>query len=86
MYYLGRQYGDGVNIAARLENLAEAGGICISGTVFDQIENKLNLNIVFFGEKSVKTIPKPVRIYKIHLDSKKPSSHIERSNKIRRIY
>lgn len=55
-----RLYGDGVNISARIESLAEAGGICISGTVFDQIENKLDLRIKFLGEQSVKNIPKPV--------------------------
>ena len=44
-----RLYGDGVNIAARLESLAEPGGICISGTVYDQIENKLALTYEYLG-------------------------------------
>jgi adenylate cyclase len=48
-------YGDGVNIAARLEGLAEPGGICISGTVYDQIENKLALSYEYVGEQAVKT-------------------------------
>src|SRR6266446_599905 len=49
-------YGDGVNIAARLESLAIPGGICISGTVYDQIETKLPLNYDYQGEQTVKNI------------------------------
>jgi adenylate cyclase len=63
-----RIYGDGVNVAARVESLAEAGGICVSGTVFDQIESKLPLGYEFLGEQSVKNISKPVRIYKALMD------------------
>ena len=55
-----RIYGDGVNIAARIESLAEGGGICISGSVFDQIEGKIPLNYDDLGEQSVKNIKKPV--------------------------
>jgi len=58
-------YGDGVNIAARLESLAEAGGICISGTVYDHIENKLTLGYEYLGEQTVKNIAKPVRVYRV---------------------
>jgi adenylate cyclase len=58
-------YGDGVNIAARLEGLAEAGGICISGTVHDSIENKLALGYEYLGEQTVKNIKKPVRVYRV---------------------
>jgi adenylate cyclase len=58
-------YGDGVNIAARLEALAEGGGICISGTVYDQIENKLALGYESLGEQTVKNIAKPVRVYQV---------------------
>ena len=61
----GRIYGDGVNIAARVEGLAEAGGICISGRVYDQVENKLDLTYVFLGEKKVKNIARPVRVYRV---------------------
>ncbi|MGD0234037.1 MAG: adenylate/guanylate cyclase domain-containing protein [Syntrophorhabdales bacterium] len=57
--------GDGVNIAARLESLSEAGGICISGTAFDQVENKLGLRYEYLGEQTVKNIEKPVRVYRI---------------------
>jgi adenylate cyclase len=63
-----RIYGDGVNVAARLESLADPGGICVSGTVFDQIESKLPLGYEYLGEQSVKNIPKPVRIYKALMD------------------
>jgi adenylate cyclase len=63
-----RIYGDGVNVAARIESLAEPGGICVSGTVFDQIESKLPLGYEFLGEQSVKNISKPVRIYKALMD------------------
>src|SRR5207249_3206608 len=56
-----RLYGDGVNIAARLEGLAEPGGICISGTVHDHIENKLALGYEYIGEQTVRNMAKPVR-------------------------
>jgi adenylate cyclase len=60
-----RIYGDGVNIAARLESLAEAGGICISGTAFDHVRNKLDLGYEYLGEQTVKNIPLPIRVYKV---------------------
>ena len=55
-----RIYGDGVNIAARLEGLANPGGICISKTAFDQIESKLPYGYEFLGDQTVKNIAKPV--------------------------
>src|SRR5438876_10597500 len=58
-------YGDGVNIAARLEALAEGGGSCISGTVYDQVENKLPVGYEYLGEQTVKNIAKPVRVYRV---------------------
>jgi TolB-like protein len=58
-----RLYGDGVNIAARLEGLAEPGGTCISGTVFEQIRRKLELDFDDLGEQAVKNIPDPVHAY-----------------------
>jgi adenylate cyclase len=64
-----RIYGDGVNIAARLESLAAAGGICISGTVYDQVESKLSLQYDYLGEQSVKNITKPVRVYRAWRES-----------------
>jgi len=63
-----RIYGDGVNIAARLESLAEAGGICISGTAFDHLKGKLEVGYKYFGEQNVKNIKEPVRIYKMLLE------------------
>jgi adenylate cyclase len=61
-------YGDGVNIAARLEGLAEAGGICISGSAYEQIENKLPLRYDYLGEHAVKNIAKPVRVYRAKIE------------------
>jgi len=61
-------YGDGVNIAARLEGLAEGGGICISRTAFDQLKNKLNVGYEYLGEHSVKNITEPVRVYKVLME------------------
>jgi adenylate cyclase len=58
-------YGDGVNIAARLEALAEAGGICISGAVYEQIKNKLTLHYEDLGEQVLKNIAEPVRVWQI---------------------
>ena len=61
-------YGDGVNVAARLESLAEPGGICISGTVHEHIGNKLALGYENLGEQTVKNIAKPVRVLRVMLD------------------
>jgi adenylate cyclase len=56
-------FGDGVNIAARLEALAEPGGICVSRTVRDHIRDKLAYQFEDMGELSVKNIARPVRVY-----------------------
>ena len=58
-------YGDGVNIAARVQSMAEAGGICISGRAYDQIENKFGLEYTFLGEYQVKNIRRPIRVYRV---------------------
>ncbi len=63
-----RIYGDGVNIAARLESLADPGGICVSKTAFDHIESKLPLGYEFLGEQTVKNISKPVGAYRVVLE------------------
>jgi adenylate cyclase len=63
-----RIYGDGVNIAARLESLAEEGGICISGAVYDQVKNKLPFRYEFQGEQAVKNISEPIRVYKVLIE------------------
>lgn len=60
-----RIYGDGVNIAARLEALADAGGICISGSVYDQVKNKLSLKFEYLGDRSVKNIADPISVYRV---------------------
>ena len=63
-----RIYGDGVNIAARLEGLAEAGGIGLSGTAYDQVEGKLPYGYEFIGEHAVKNIARPVRVYRVRFE------------------
>lgn len=86
-----RIYGDRVNIAARLEAIANPGGICISRTVYDQIEDKLSLNYKYLGEKKVKNIPKPVEAYRIIMEregtysinlEKKPTGIAEKRKEI----
>ncbi len=57
--------GDGVNVAARLESIAEPGGICISSSVYDQIAGKLNLGFVDAGQQALKNISKPVHVYRV---------------------
>jgi adenylate cyclase len=61
----GRIYGDGINIAARVESLSEAGGICISGRAYDQVANKLGLEYENLGEHQVKNISVPIRVYRV---------------------
>ncbi|MBW7998534.1 MAG: adenylate/guanylate cyclase domain-containing protein, partial [Candidatus Glassbacteria bacterium] len=72
-------YGDGVNVAARLESLAEPGGICISRPVYDQVESKLKLEYDFLGEQQVKNIAKPVRAYKVLLEPGQAPTRTERA-------
>jgi adenylate cyclase len=60
-----RIYGDGVNIAARIEGLAESGGICISRTTYDSVKDKLSFGYEYLGEHSVKNIAEPVRVYRV---------------------
>jgi class 3 adenylate cyclase/pimeloyl-ACP methyl ester carboxylesterase len=62
-------FGDGVNIAARMESLADGGGICISGTAYDQVEGKLGLSYEYLGQQTVKNIAKPVRVYRVMIES-----------------
>ena len=63
-------YGDGVNVAARLEGLAEPGGICVARNVFNQVKGKLDLNFEHLGEREVKNIAEPVTVYRVPLDDK----------------
>ena len=61
----GEIYGDGVNIAARLEGLADPGGICISGTLYDQVKRKVHYRYDFMGRQEVKNISEAVRAYRV---------------------
>src|SRR5688572_8043546 len=61
-------YGDGVNIAARLESIAESGEIIISGTVFDYVRNKVKTTFEDLGMQTLKNIAEPVRVYRLRLD------------------
>src|SRR5262249_40087397 len=75
-------YGDGVNIAARLQGLAEAGGICISGTVYDQVMNKLAFGYEYLGEQQVKNITQPVRVWRVRLEESKSQKSSGQKSKI----
>jgi len=83
-----RIYGDGVNIAARLESLAEEGGICISGTAYDHVKNKLPLKYDYQGEQAVKNIKDPVRVYRVLMEreaSTKPTGKAKPKMKRRKL-
>src|SRR6476660_5690276 len=67
-------YGDGVNVAARLEALAEPGGICVSRVVRDQVRDKLAFSFEDLGEQQVKNIARPIRVHRIRLGEKPASS------------
>lgn len=60
--------GDGVNLAARVQTSAEPGGVCISGAIWDQVQNKLSLNVNPLGEVNYKNIPNPVRTFSVHIE------------------
>ncbi|MFQ5962458.1 MAG: tetratricopeptide repeat protein, partial [Candidatus Methylomirabilales bacterium] len=80
-----RIYGDGVNIAARVEGLADGGGICISGSAHEQIEGKLALGYEYLGEHDVKNIEKPVRVYRVRMEpgATAPGARRARSPRLR---
>ncbi len=63
----GRLYGDAINVASRLESLAQAGGICLSGAAYDQVKNKLPYTYSYQGEHRVKNIKDPVRVYRVNM-------------------
>jgi adenylate cyclase len=71
-----RIYGDGVNIAARLESLAEGGGICISRNAYDQVKSKLDFEFEYLGEKELKNIAEPVRAYRVRLENSTTGSKL----------
>ena len=70
-----------MNVAARVQSLAEAGGISISGTTYDQIKNKLTLGYEFLGEQTVKNIKEPVRVYRVRMDPGVSSAKLEEEKK-----
>jgi class 3 adenylate cyclase len=78
--------GDGVNIAARLEGLAQPGGLCVSRTVHEQVANKLSVAFVDIGEQAVKNIPTPIHAYTLALgpDELRPAKPPPKNNKSKR--
>lgn len=74
-------YGEGINIASRIEGLAEPGGVCISRNVYDQIKNKLNFGLEYIGEHFVKNIKDPVQAYKVFIDLKDVGKKVENKQK-----
>jgi adenylate cyclase len=77
-------YGDGVNVAARMESLAEPGGILVSGVVRDQVRDKLSFSFDDLGDRNVKNIPRPVRAYRVNLsdDGRPPAPAAKASRKL----
>jgi len=72
-----RIYGEGVNIAARIESLADAGGVCISRNTYDHIKNKMQLETEYLGEHEVKNIKDPVRVYRVLMGTDAPKPLVE---------
>jgi adenylate cyclase len=65
-------YGSGVNVAARIEGIADPGGICLSRSAYDQVKEKLDFTFEYVGEHEAKNIKEPVRVYKVLMDSESP--------------
>jgi adenylate cyclase len=74
-------FGDGVNIAARLESIAEPGGICISASAYDQVRGKVSVEFADLGEQNLKNIDRPVRAYAVVRDGPGPAIQTERARK-----
>ena len=74
-------HGDGVNVAARLEGIAEPGGICVSGTVRDHIGDRLDLAFDDLGEQALKNIARPVRTYRVRLGTARERQPFRRLNR-----
>ena len=79
-----RIFGDGVNIAARVEGLAETGGICITGRTYDQVKNKLEYGYQYLGKHRVKNIQEPVRVYKVLTEPDSAGKVVGEKRKTRR--
>ena len=77
-------FGDGVNVAARLEALADSGGIMVSSVVYDQVRDKLSFGFDDLGEQSVKNIARPVGVHRVHLTEQLPRSVASAAGKIER--
>jgi adenylate cyclase len=73
----GRIYGSGVNVAARIEGIADPGGVCISRSTYDQVKDKVDLAFDYLGEHEVKNIKEPVRVYKVLIGSEPAKSLLE---------
>ena len=69
-----RIYGDGINVAARLESIAEPGGICISSKVYEEVNGRIDLAYQDIGPQQFKNITRPVRAYRVHLDCFAPTA------------
>jgi TolB-like protein len=80
----GDVYGDGVNIAARLEQLCEPGGVVVSGTAYDHLQGKLDLPLDFTGEHRVKNIERPIRVYRVRLEGGSLAKRLPRAPRPRR--
>ncbi|MBN1905903.1 MAG: hypothetical protein JW927_12480 [Deltaproteobacteria bacterium] len=76
----GHIYGSGVNIAARLEGLTEAGGICISRRAYDHVKTQLDLGFEYLGEHCVKNISEPIRVYRVLMETKDAGKVIGENN------
>ncbi len=86
----GLLFGSGVNIAARLEGLADPGGVCVSGEAYDQLKGKVEMDFVSMGSHSVKNIPEPVRVYKVYPEgapkaSQDPVSNVGKKSSFRHL-
>lgn len=72
-----RIYGDGVNIASRIEGLTDPGGVCLSRSAYDQVKKKLDFDFEYMGEHSVKNISEPIRVYKVLMESDSPTPLVD---------
>lgn len=71
-------YGDGVNIAVRLEKLADAGGICLSERAYEEVENKLELPYIYWGIQKLKNIARPIKVYSVKLSPGPGNYHVSK--------